>query len=614
MSQIMVGPNDIYIVKIAQIIEMAEKNGAKNAVKALQKLPATFAKFSFKETEEGFIELSQDFLDENKNKLEDVVMSFNDSDVLSFIGKFDNVEKIQGQPLDGKLRTVNSVVKTEYESFHDGDIYHLPYNDFIKALSGVATDEHFDDYKKMKEYGIEHIFFTFHYPDHRSSASNRLYGFYKDEKAAIVNPYYEMVFDIWATDAKGTYFFEGADKVREGQDPKKVIADDIRKSRRQHDECCAEPETYSKVSEVVSRLGHKNINTFFNNYKFAENLTYVNRIRSDDKSFISSADMSKAINKIAGYEYIIQAQDSFKFKTQHLSSEVKEKYNIAEDVQVLFVEVIKNEDNSNYLELKASVYKNNFIDTPVNEFYLLKDNLKEIILDYKKNKGLDLVFSRNRKDVDTYIAEKHHSRFKPFSKDKKGISFEKPYLLNISHLESLGDKKLNKELEKLKALGDEEVIVSLKQDFPYKFNGKKEIVMDDFKFEALCFPELDIYAFNNKTGKGYDPEILKSVRIGDIFNDEDKVRTLLDDKSKDDIFPKNNRNLISASLFSLESNAISELVKEQSPLIASTFETGFYSEKTELNLYMVSAIGEERLVDLSENINNENTLSRPKMK
>ena len=54
MSQIIVGPNDVYFVEVADIRNMAEKNGVKKAVEMLDKTGATFVKFIFEETTNGF--------------------------------------------------------------------------------------------------------------------------------------------------------------------------------------------------------------------------------------------------------------------------------------------------------------------------------------------------------------------------------------------------------------------------------------------------------------------------------------------------------------------------------------------------------------------------------
>ena len=99
MSQIIVGPNDVYFVEVADIRNMAEKNGAKKAVEMLDKTGATFVKFIFEETTNGFIEPRQEFLNEKKEVIEGIKMPFHVNDMLSFISKFESVEKIQGAPL-----------------------------------------------------------------------------------------------------------------------------------------------------------------------------------------------------------------------------------------------------------------------------------------------------------------------------------------------------------------------------------------------------------------------------------------------------------------------------------------------------------------------------------
>lgn len=602
MSQIIVGPNDVYFVQVAEIRAMAEKNGVTKAVEMLDETGATFVKFIFEETKNGFIEPRQEFLNENKEKVEGVKMPFHVNDMLSFISKFENVEKVQGVPLSEE-RNVRSVVKMDYDTFHDGDVYHLPYSDFIKALKNVANDEHFAKYAEMKDYGIENIFFSFHYQDNRSSSSNNLYGFYKDEQGAVIDPYYEMVFDIWATDSQGSYFFDGADKARKNESIEDAISENIRRMKKEAAEYSTDENGYERVSGSYARLGHKNMEKFFNNYEFVKHLKYVDRVRNKEKSFISVADMSKAINKVIGPKQTIQDGDSYNIKANDLSLEIKEKYNIPEETIVIIVESKANETDSRYLDLKASYH--NFRHQ-IGERNLLKGEFQELLAHCKD----DSVLFHRAKETEAVENKKLN---KSLSDEIKDVKFEKTYLVNIDNLKSLNNQNLNKELDKLKLLGDEEVLVGLKIDLPYKLNGKKEAPITDFKFNAHQFPELDIYAFNNKTGKGYDPDILKNISIKSIFNNEEGSRALLDG-SKDDIFPQNNKELKSAALFSLEANAIFKLVKDNNPLTISGYEGGYFTEKTELNLYMVSLIGKDRVVELSENSSNNIEASRPKIR
>lgn len=600
MSQIIVGPNDVYFVQVAEIRDMAEKNGATKAVEMLDQIGATFVKFIFEETPNGFIEPRQEFLNEQKEVVEGIDMPFHVNDMLSFISKFESVEKIQGVPLSEE-RNVRSVVKMDYDTFHDGDVFHLPYKDFIKELKNVASEDYFTKYDEMKNYGIENIFFSFHYQDNRSSSSNNLYGFYKDEQGAIINPYYEMVFDIWATDSQGSYFFDGANKARKGEKIEDVISESIRKMKRNFYECTTNENGYERVSGSYARLGHKNMEKFFNNYEFVERLNYVDRVRSKDKSFISVADMTKVISKVIGPKQTIQDGDSYNIKANDLSSELKEKYDIPEETRVIIVEAKANEADSKYLELKASYHD---WGHQIGERNLLKGELQEL-LDHLKDASV--LFHRSKETVEVKKISKS------LSDEIKGVDFEKTYLVNIDNLKSLNNQKLNQELEKLQALGDVEVLVGLKIDLPYKLNGKKDAPNTDFKFNPNQFPELDIYAFNNKTGKGYDPEILKNISFKSIFNNEENARALLEE-SKDDIFPQNNKELKSAALFSLETGAIFSLLKNSSPLTFSDYDGGYFTEKTELNLYMVSMIGKDRVMKLNENSSNNIESSRPKIR
>lgn len=600
MSQIIVGPNDVYFVEVADIRNMAEKNGVKKAVEMLDKTGATFVKFIFEETTNGFIEPRQEFLNEKKQVIEGIKMPFHVNDMLSFISKFENVEKIQGAPLSEE-RNVRSVVKMDYDTFHDGDVFHLPYKDFIKGLKNVASEDYFEKYAEMKDYGIENIFFSFHYQDNRSSSTNNLYGFYKDEQGAIINPYYEMVFDIWATDSQGSYFFDGVDKARKGQSSEDAISESIRRMKKEAAEYSVDEKRYERVSGSYARLGHKNMEKFFNNYEFVEHLNYVDRVRSKEKSFISVSDMTKVISKIIGPKQTVQDGDSYNIKTNDLSLELKEKYDIPEEAKVIIVEAKANEADSRYLELKASYHD---WGHQIGERNLLKGELQEL-LDHLKDASV--LFHSSKETVEVKKSSQS------LSDEIKDVDFEKTYLVNIDNLKSLNNQKLNKELEKLQALGEVEVLVGLKIDLPYKLNGKKEAPNTDFKFNPHQFPELDIYAFNNKTGKGYDPEILKNISLKSIFNDEENARALLD-MSRDDIFPQNNKELKSAALSSLEAGAIFNLLKNGNPLTNSGYGGGYFTEKTELNLYMVSMIGRDRVMELGENSSNNIEASRPKIR
>lgn len=600
MSQIIVEPNDVYFVKVSDIRDMAEKNGVTKAVKMLDETGASFVKFIFEETPNGFIEPRQEFLNENKEVIEGIKMNFHVNDMLSFISKFENVEKIQGIPLS-KERDVNSVVKMDYDTFHDGDVFHLPYKDFIKGLKNVASEDHFAKYAEMKDYGIENIFFSFHYHDNRLSSSNNLYGFYKEEQGAIINPYYEMVFDIWATDSQGSYFFDGTDQARKGQSSEDAISESIRRMKKEAAEYSVDEKGYERVSGSYARLGYKNMEKFFNNYEFVEYLNYVDRVRSKEKSFISVSDMTKVISKVIGPKQTIQDGDSYNIKANDLSLELKEKYNIPEDAIVIIVEAKANEVESRYLDLKASYHNSTH---QIGGRNLLKSELQELL---NHLKDAAVLFHRSKETVE--FKKKSNS----LSDEIKGVDFEKTYFVNIDNLKSLDNQKLNEELEKLQVLGEVEVLVGLKIDLPYKLNGKKQVPNTDFKFNPHQFPELDIYAFNNKTGKGYDPEILKNISLKSIFNNEESARALLEE-SKDDRFPKNNKELKSAALLSLETGAIFSLFKNGNPLTNSGYNGGYFTEKTELNLYMVSMIGKDRVMKLNENSSNNIETSRPKIR
>lgn len=84
--------------------------------------------------------------------------------------------------------------------------------------------------------------------------------------------------------------------------------------------------------------------------------------------------------------------------------------------------------------------------------------------------------------------------------------------------------------------------------------------------------------------------------------------------SRDDIFPQNNKELKSAALSSLETGAIFNLLKNGNPLTNNGYGGGYFTEKTELNLYMVSMIGRDRVMELGENSSNNIEASRPKIR
>ncbi|EPP7234294.1 hypothetical protein ACTOJ1_001237 [Shigella flexneri] len=65
----------------------------------------------------------------------------------------------------------------------------------------------------------------------------------------------------------------------------------------------------------------------------------------------------------------------------------------------------------------------------------------------------------------------------------------------------------------------------------------------------------------------------------------------------------------------MEVGAIFSLLKNGNPLTNSGYGGGgYFTEKTELNLYMVSMIGRDRVMELSENSSNNIEASRPKIR
>ena len=609
MSKLIIGPNDVFVVETAEIRAMAEKNGVTRAVEMLDETGSTFVKLIFEETEKGFIEPRHEFLDQNKNKIENTEMLLSPNDMLSFIGKFNNVERIEGAPNNGeKLRTRSSAVKTDYEVFHDGDVFHVPYDDFIKAMRRISHEHYLPKYERMKEYGVEHILFSFHYHDGRKNAGNKLYGLFEEEKASQINPYYTMEFDIWAIDGQGRYFYEGCSRIKDESQREFETINSLKTMNRDYIEAMDNKD----ISFNHSRMGCFNIDRFFNDYDLVRNLSLVGNVSNDERAYASTSEMIPIVNKVVGRKYTVQDGDSYHIRTSGLSDEIKKKYGIDDTVNVLLVDVNANSVESKYLNIETS-----FVSgvKSVKGSSLLVRELDEILSSSDQSQSQVLI---NRKKPEI-LTSRRESGDKKLSAQIPEVSFDKPYLINVADLEVLNNAGLNKQLEKVKALGNTEVLVALKKDVPYKLNGRTDILTHRYNkevdFNLEQFPELDVYVFNNQTGKGYDPAALKSMTVESILKDQDAANQALTEKSDDSVFPTNDRSLKSASIYALGADDIFTLLKDTSPLMKSSFRTGFFSEKTEFNLYMVSAIGEERVKELSQDLNeNQEVSSRPKMR
>ncbi|MDI6977197.1 hypothetical protein [Serratia sp. Se-RSBMAAmG] len=609
MSKLIVGPNDVFVVETAEIREMAEKNGVIRAVEMLDETGSTFVKLIFEETEIGFIEPRHEFLDQNKNKIENAKMPLSLKDMLSFIGKFNNVERIEGSPNNGeKIRTRNSAVKTDYEVFRDGDVFHVPYNDFISAMRNVAHEDYLKQYERMKEYGIEHILFSFHYRDGRKDAGNKLYSLFEDDKSAKIQPYYRMGFDIWATDSQGKYFYEGSDETKDESKKEFDLINSLKTMKRDYIHAMENKE----VSFDYCRLGSFNINLFFNDYDLVRNLNRVGNVSNDERAYVSVSEMIPLVNKVVGRKYTVQDGDSYHIPTSNLSHEIKKKYGIDDTVNTLLVDVSANSVESKYLNIEAS-----FVSGVKSEKgpSLLVREFDEILSDSDQNRGQVFI---NRRNPEMLISRRENGD-KKLSSQIPGVSLDKPYLINVEDLEALNNTGLNKQLAKVKTLGNTEVLIALKKEVPYKLNGRTDILTHRYNkevdFNLEQFPELDIYVFNNQTGKGYDPAVLKSMTVESILKDQDAANQALTDKSDDSVFPSNDRSLKSASIYALGAAEIFTLLKDATPLIESSFKTGFFSEKTEFNLYMVSKIGKERVKELSQDlVENQEISPRPRMR
>lgn len=609
MSKLIIGPNDVFVVETAEIREMAEKNSVTRAVEMLDETGSTFVKLIFEETEKGFIEPRHEFLDQNKNKIENAEMPLSPDDMLSFIGKFNNVEHIKGLPNNGeKLRTRNSAVKTDYDVFHDGDVFHIPYNDFIEAMRRISHEHYLPKYERMKEYGVEHILFSFHYHDGRKNAGNKLYGLFEEEKVSQINPYYTMEFDIWAVGAQGRYFYEGYSKIKDESQREFETINSLKTMNRDYIEAMDNKD----ISFNHSRMGHLNIDRFFNDYDLARNLSHVGNVSNDERAYASPSEIIPLVNKVVGRKYTVQDGDSYHIPASSLSNEIKKKYGIDDTVNILLVDVKANSVESKYLNIETS-----FVSgvKSVKGPSLLVREFDEILSSSDQSQSQVLI---NRRNPEMLISRRENQD-KKLSAQIPGVSLDKPYLINVAELEALNNAGLNKQLEKVKALGNTEVLVAIKKDLPYKLNGRTDILNHRYNkevdFNLEQFPELDVYVFNNQTGKGYDPAVLKFMTVESILKDQDAANQALTEKSDDSVFPTNDRSLQSASIYALGANDIFTLLKDKSPLMKSSFRTGFFSEKTEFNLYMVSAIGEERVKELSQDLNeNQEVSSRPRMR
>lgn len=602
MTKRVINPNDLFVVEIEEIKQLAEKNNLSKVSQLLEETGAKFVKILFKETELGFIFAESELLDANNQVIKDKSFDFHPDDYLSFIEKFENVQHVAGTPnKGGKIRNRRSVVSMDYDVFHDGDVFHMPYNDFISAVKKVANPEYFKNYEVMKEHGIEHIFFSFHYPDDRKTSGNKLYGFYGSLRNVEINPYYRMEFNIWAVDANGTYFYDEDLTLPEDENRNFEIIKNINDMKKS--------VLYNLNDTGIelnhSRLGSYNFEQFFNNYDFAKTMNFIGNLRNSERSFIVTDEMLSLVKKSFGFDLTVKKGDKFSVDVSSLSEAVKRKYDLSDNVKKLEVS-IQSVDNlqgylnklGRFLSIATTMVNKDGSSTQGRE--LLMREFDEIIADVKNKDNIFI----SRDDKNPEYKYDPSSKADYFAPNSTNLQYEKTYSIDIQLLKKLKNIGLNEKLDKLLALGNKQVLCVLKIDEEYKINGRVNPITHrtngKIEFKSVQFPELDIYAFNNTTGKGISPEALENISLASIIENVKGAESYLEENSKDDVLPVSDLSFKSATMHSLGLADIVKVLNLNNDLNIVKQPLGNFKTRTEFNLYTVSKIGQDIVLELTE--------------
>ena len=115
-------------------------------------------------------------------------------------------------------------------------------------------------------------------------------------------------------------------------------------------------------------------------------------------------------------------------------------------------------------------------------------------------------------------------------------------------------------------------------------------------FDASNFPEMNVYGFDNATGKAFEPESLKEINIEQIMANPDAVREhLLREADKERIpsriVPVNYKT---ASIGTLETNSIFKIINSNS-LALVEFNDYLFKDRSEFSVNIINQVGEKTL-------------------
>lgn len=613
MSKNIIGLNDKFIIEINKIRDLMEINKNKAWIDKIDENPqADKVIFDFKETQSGFIKTQFSILNNKGLAVENSSMSFTERDMLYLINKVEDVEYIKGK--SAIERNINSSVNVGGFNLKDGDVYHLFIDDFLSSLKNYAHEENYKKAEIMREYGIKNIFISMHYNDDRKMPvdKNIALNNIKDQKY-FLNPYHSPSMEIFATDEHGTFFFEGdnnsykrLEKQNTEFDRREFISEHVWGLRLNHaiETRSKSLEDSKNYSNCYMILEPNNIELLFGDKTIKSKLRFIENIHNEEYAFTSLTDIHNIASKRLGFKLTAKAGDQYYLIVNDLNERVKQKYNINAEVKDIYVDIIANENDSRYYDIKMSFMNN--IGKTINEKYLLKSELNELLVSTRNGIGVS-----RTEDVRVPHYEISPDAHILTTSDGLDITMEKAYSVAIDNILNLGNKNLNVELNKLKELGNDNVLVSFKFDFPYIPNGHTDCLSQKFNkivgFDSSNFPEMNVYGFDNATGKAFEPESLKETKIEQIRVNPDAVKEhLLREADKERIssriVPVNYKT---ASIGTLETNSVFKIINSQS-LELVEFNDYLFKDRSEFSVNIVNQVGEKTL-------KNKVSPSRPKL-
>lgn len=611
MSKNIIGLNDKFIIEMDKIRELMEQNENKAWMDKIDQNPqAHKVIFDFKETPSGFIKTQFTILDNKESSVENSSMNFTERDMLYLINKVEGVEYKKGE--SNIVRDVNSTVNVGGFNLKDGDVYQLSIDDFLLSLKNYAHEENYARAEIMKEYGIKNIFISMHYNDDRKMPRDKNFSLNNiKEQQYFLNPYHSPSMEIFATDEHGTFFFEGdsykkLEKQNSQDDRRNFISEDVWGMRLNHaiETGAKHLEDSKNYSNCYMVLEPNNIELLFNDEKIKNKLRFVENIHNDEYAFTSLTDIHGIASKELGFKITAKAGDQYYLIVDDLNERVKEKYNINDNVKDVYVDILANKNDERYYDIKMSFTDG--MGALISERYLLKNELNELLVSTRN--GIGVARTEDERVPHYEISPDAHILT---TSDGLDITMAKAYSVAIDNILNLGNKNLNVELNKLKELGNDNVLVSFKFDFPYIPNGHTDCLSQKFNkivgFDASNFPEMNIYGFDNATGKAFELESLKEINIEQIMANPDAVREhLLKEADKERIpsriVPVNYKT---ASIGTLETNSIFKIMNSQS-LELIEFNDYLFKDRSEFSVNIVNQVGEKAL-------KNKVSVSRPKI-